>query len=48
MNLLQKVAVSVAAGAYEMVKTYQEIEEARTYSKEGEEAPPRKIGFVKW
>jgi hypothetical protein len=47
MNLLQKVAVSVAAGAYEMVKTYQEIEEARTYIKEGKEDPPRKIGFIK-
>ncbi len=48
MNLLQKVAVSMAAGAYEMVKTYQELEQARIYNKEGEEDPPRKIGFVKW
>jgi|TARA_R110000824_G_scaffold81368_1_gene204541 hypothetical protein len=47
MNLLQKVAVSMAAGAFEMVKTYKEIEEARTYNKEGEENPPRKIGFIK-
>ena len=46
MNLLQKVAVSMAAGAYEMVKTYKEIEEARTYNKE-EEGPSRKIGFIK-
>ena len=55
MNLLQKVTISVAAGAFEMVKTYKELREggieattARIYLEErGEESPARKIGFIK-
>tara|TARA_R100000008_G_C3521975_1_gene134503 strand:- start:143 stop:289 length:147 start_codon:yes stop_codon:yes gene_type:complete len=48
MNLLQKVAVSMAAGAYEMVKTYKELEKHNTYKEEGEKESSRKIGFVRW
>jgi hypothetical protein len=55
VNLLQKVTISVAAGAFEMVKTYKELREggieattARIYLEEkGKESQPRKIGFIK-
>jgi len=55
VNLLQKVTISVAAGAFEMVKTYKELRAggieattARIYLEEkGKESPTRKIGFIK-
>ena len=55
MNLLQKVTISVAAGAFEMVKTYKELRAegieattARIYLEErGKESQSRKIGFIK-